>query len=190
MILFLIGYMACGKTTLGHALAKASLARFVDLDEYIERRTGLSAAAWFSRHGEEAFRDAEHRLLTELIEESATEAENTLPLAVGCGGGTPCRAESMELMLRHGTVVWLKASIERTIERIALEPGKRPLLAGLTGSRLREFVVDHFQKRCQAYSEANLVFDSSRLDTPAEIDATVDEFNRKILSTLGSGSLA
>ena len=78
--IFLIGYMGCGKTTLGRALSIATGVRFVDLDELIEENEGTSISVIFRERGEEAFRRIERDTLRGLCRE-----EN---LIVGCGGGT------------------------------------------------------------------------------------------------------
>ena len=61
--IFLIGYMASGKTTLGRALARATGRRFIDLDFYIEQRYRMKVPEIFSRHGEAEFRRMESAML-------------------------------------------------------------------------------------------------------------------------------
>lgn len=178
MIFFLTGYMACGKTTLGRAMADASLARFVDLDEFLEKKSGLSPAEWFARRGEDAFRAAELDALRELCLAEDDSAE--LPLIIACGGGTPCQPAAADLMDRYGTVVWLEASMERTIARLLDAPGKRPLVDGMDKDDLRRFVEKHISQRRHAYQRAHIRFDSTYLDNPEEIARTVGLFARII----------
>lgn len=161
--------MACGKTTLGRALEAAGFADFIDLDEQIEARTGLTPGEWFAERGEEAFRAAELQVLHDII------ASNRHAV-VAAGGGTPCSAGAMDLMLRSGTVVWLEASLERTVNRLAEADGTRPIVAGMNARALREFVPGHLESRIPYYSRAHLRFDSSRLDTQEEISQSVARF--------------
>lgn len=84
MTIFLIGYMASGKTTLGRALARELGFRFIDLDFYIEQRFRHRIPELFAHNGEAGFRDIEGRMLRESGEFCDT--------VVSCGGGTPCMA--------------------------------------------------------------------------------------------------
>ena len=56
---FLIGYMGCGKTTLGEVLARQLDCRFIDLDEFIEQRQGMTVVQIFDEMGENRFRELE-----------------------------------------------------------------------------------------------------------------------------------
>lgn len=168
--------MACGKTTLGRALAAAGHARFVDLDELVEQKSGLSPAEWFASRGEAAFRQAEREALQEAI-----ATPSALPLIIATGGGTASNDDSMELMLSAGRVVWLQASLERTIQRLIEADGRRPLVAGMDRSALADFLPTHLAQRLPFYRRAHEKFDSSRLDNAEEIAATVGTFVEQIL---------
>lgn len=80
--LFLVGYMAAGKTTLGRRAAQLLNVEFIDLDAYIESRYRKRVSDLFAERGEEGFRDIERRMLHEVA-----EFDNVL---VATGGGTPC----------------------------------------------------------------------------------------------------
>lgn len=178
--IFLIGFMACGKTTLGKALAGAfpELVEFVDLDEAIEARAGASVAEIFSSRGEACFRRMEADILREI---AASAAGRHKRVVVGCGGGTPCHGSNMDFMLGAGTVVWLNASRERTVGRLLDDGGKRPLMAGLDGDAVGARVDSLLAARAPAYSRAHCRFDSSRLDDTDEVAATADLFARRFL---------
>lgn len=90
--LFLVGYMAAGKTTLGRLAAQLLNVEFIDLDAYIESRYRKRISDLFAERGEEGFRDIERRMLHEVA-----EFDNVL---VATGGGTPCFFDNMEYM-RH-----------------------------------------------------------------------------------------
>ena len=105
MLLFLIGYMGCGKSSIGRPLAKRLGLKFVDMDTEIERRCGVSVQQFFADRGEEAFRRLERELLREL-----TSAEDTV---VATGGGVPCFFDNMELMNGAGVTVYFKLAPEK-----------------------------------------------------------------------------
>ena len=79
---FLIGYMGCGKTTLGEELARQMQLRYIDLDDFIEAKCGMSIVEIFDEMGENRFRELE----TAALREVATMTG----VIIGCGGGTPC----------------------------------------------------------------------------------------------------
>ncbi|MDO4320132.1 MAG: shikimate kinase [Bacteroidales bacterium] len=180
--IYLIGYMAVGKTTLGTALAEAAGVRFVDLDAEIERRAGMSVSEIFAQSGEAEFRRSEVETLAAV---SADAAAAQRPTVIACGGGTPCRPESMRLMLDTGTVVWLQADTDRVISRLLDAPGQRPRIDALRDDRraLTDFVLDESRRRECHYSRAHSRFDATRLDTPAEVAETVARFIDQFLTT-------
>ena len=171
--IFLIGYMACGKTTLGTALAAAADVEFVDLDHLIERRFGCSVAQIFATAGEATFRQAESDVLTSLAE--PTEHQRV----IGCGGGTPCREENLQRMLGAGTVVLLRANREITLQRILDAPGQRPRFIGLSRDEAVARIDADLAAREPFYCRAHREFDSSRLDTADQIRQSVAEFIRQ-----------
>ncbi len=166
--IFLIGFMGSGKTTLGRALGAATGMRFVDLDELIEERCGASVSEIFAREGEARFRQIEHDVLAEVCALS--------DLIVACGGGTPCFGTNMDLMNNRGLTVWLEAKPEVLLRRLALEPGKRPLVDGLSPRQLAVRVGEMLREREPHYSHTRARFDSSRLETPREVSESVERF--------------
>lgn len=174
--IFLIGFMACGKTTLGRALEAHTGIPFTDTDTEVEREAGMPVSEIFARRGEAEFRRMEADVLRRVCAEGGSRI-------VACGGGTPCRAENMELMLGCGTVVWLDADTDITVRRLMDAPGQRPLAAGKDAAEMRELVVRGKADRLRYYSCAHSRFDSSRLDTAAEIECTVSKFTDLYLLT-------
>lgn len=168
--LFLIGFMASGKTTLGRALAeRLPGSRFIDLDEAIEKREEASVAEIFKRHGEAYFRACEAEVLREAAQEGAI---------VACGGGTPCQSANMDFMLAQGTVVWLVADDDVTERRLRLARGQRPLVDALLDDpdALRRHIADLTSRRRPAYSRAHFTFDSNELEDEAQIEASCRRF--------------
>jgi len=167
--------MACGKTTLGRALQAATGIGFIDTDAAVEREAGMTVSDIFARYGEARFRRLESAVL-------ARVCAGGNRCIVACGGGTPCRSENMDMMLSHGMVVWLDADTDITVRRLLDAPGQRPLADGLDASGMREMVLCGKAAREKHYSRAHARFDSSRLDTRAEIDESVQSFIKQFMN--------
>ncbi len=86
----LIGFMGAGKTSIGQELAARSGRTFLDTDEYIEKKSGMTISHIFDAMGEEAFRKMETEALRDLISTSGS-------YVISVGGGLPMRAENRTL---------------------------------------------------------------------------------------------
>ena len=116
----LIGFMGCGKSSIGRRLAKRINYGFLDSDDLIiARAQGTSISELFAEEGEERFRDRETAELRELV-----DAKN---IVLATGGGAILREENRALLHRIGSIVWLHADPETLFER-ASRNRKRPLL--------------------------------------------------------------
>lgn len=166
--IFIIGYMACGKTTFGKALANRLEYEFIDLDFYIEQRFRKSINQIFQEWGENKFRDLESRMLHE-----AGEFENVV---IACGGGTPCFLQNMDYMLSRGDVVWLQASVERMAERLVINNSKRPLMKGKSREEIVQTIEKGLNDRTPFYSLANIHFSGEHLEDRQQINTTIDKF--------------
>lgn len=166
--IFLVGYMACGKTTFGKALARATGREFIDLDFYIEQRYHTTVKRLFDERGESEFRRIEATMLRE-----AGEFEDVV---IACGGGTPCQGDNMDYMLGRGLTVWLRASTPRIVERLLRGGSKRPLVAGKNREELLVFVEEHLGSRRRHYERAEIEFGSNELESVREISSSVDRF--------------
>lgn len=119
--ILLVGFMGSGKTHLGEILAKRLNWSFLDFDEEISSRVGLSIPDIFSQHGEAFFRGMEEKVGADLL------LEREVVLATG--GGWPARPGRME-SLEPGTVsVWLQVPVEEALRRASQEGQTRPLLS-------------------------------------------------------------
>ena len=156
---FLIGYMGCGKTTLGEELARQMHCRFIDLDAFIEARQGMTVVKIFDKTGEGRFRELE----TEALHEVAAMTD----VIVACGGGTPCHGDNMELMNQSGITVWLTTSPQRITARLLLpaEKCKRPKISTLLPDEVLPLVEKELRERSIYYSQSQLQFDSTDIET-------------------------
>jgi shikimate kinase len=118
--IYLVGFMAAGKTTVARALAERLGWRAEDLDELIEARERRTVAEIFARNGEPYFRALERDILKLL-----------LPLrhvVVATGGGTFMDPENRAAISMDGVSVWLDVPLEELIARLPAD-GRRPLAA-------------------------------------------------------------
>ena len=123
----LVGMMGAGKTSVGRALAARLGARFVDVDEEVERRAGRRVADIFATEGEAAFRALESSVLGEVLR----GADTNLPesnVVVSTGGGVVTTPQNRDLLADPAwDVVLLDASIDELLSRLPLDDA-RPLL--------------------------------------------------------------
>lgn len=164
--IFLLGYMGCGKTTLGRALAEVAEMDFLDLDEYIEEKYGTTITDLFARMGERRYRQLEREALIEVAHRPGT--------IVSTGGGTPCHFDNIDIMNRSGLTIWLQTSPERLALRLCL-PGQRhnrPLIANLSDDEVLQTVKVALDYREQFYGKAQLRFDSTDIETAEQTRAT------------------
>lgn len=166
--IFLIGYMGCGKSTLGRSVSALTGMQFIDLDGYIEGRFHRTVSDIFAERGESGFREIERAMLHEV-----GEFEDVL---VACGGGTPCFFDNIDWMNSHGTTVYLDTSIDKLFTRLKRGRHKRPLIADKSDDELREFIVNALESRMAHYSRANSVFKSDLLDNESEKSDTARRF--------------
>jgi len=120
--ILLVGFMGSGKSTVGALLARELGWRFVDLDRVVEERVGRTIPEIFRDEGEEAFREIEARIASEVLQESG--------LVIASGGGWPCRDGRMESAGPGTLSIWLRVSGSEAWERTRHQPGIRPLLDG------------------------------------------------------------
>lgn len=120
--IILIGYMGCGKTSVGERLAKRLSYLFLDTDQMLEEKEKNTIHHIFAIHGEEYFRNRE----TELIQELLPKVTRTV---LSTGGGLPVREQNARLLRELGYVIYLKATKETTMKRLAGDKS-RPLLQG------------------------------------------------------------
>ncbi len=116
----LIGFMGCGKSSVGRRLSGMTGHRFVDTDELIVQSESRTIPEIFSQSGEDYFRDVEQRSLEELV--------GVCGIILSTGGGLVLRPANRETLKKIGIVAWLDASPDVLFER-ATRSAKRPAVA-------------------------------------------------------------
>ncbi|MGI4727433.1 MAG: shikimate kinase [Janthinobacterium lividum] len=147
-LVFLIGFMGCGKTTHGRKLAKFLKVDFVDLDEVFEQQNG-AISNYFAAFGEENFRQKEAELLKNTV-----YPENAI---VSTGGGLPVFFDNLEWMKQHGQVVYLQVPAGVIAARMENAKTERPLLQHKTGEELLQFITQKLSERELFYQQATLI---------------------------------
>lgn len=148
MKIVLLGYMGCGKSTIGRSLANEIELPFVDLDDYIKEKEGKMISTIFKEKGEIYFRKVEHQYLKEILNFNAS-------FVLSLGGGTPCYANNMEVIKESDAIsFYLQASVKTLVERLLKEKNERPLIAILEDDKVDEFVAKHLFERMFFYEKA------------------------------------
>ncbi len=120
--IILIGYMGCGKTSLGKKLSYKERIALLDTDKMIEQKQGMTVSEIFDEKGEGAFRVMETECLKEIMGYSEK-------YVISVGGGLPVKEENRELLKELGSVVYLRAKPDTIYERLKNDTS-RPLLRG------------------------------------------------------------
>lgn len=157
MKIILLGYMASGKSTVAKAISKQLTISYLDLDDLIASKTGMSVTEIFQSKGELFFRKQEHEVLKECLSSSS-------PMILSLGGGTPCYYNNIQLIkeAKDATSFYLKASIPVLLERLWKEKESRPLIAhSKSKDELEEFIRKHVFERQFYYMQAHHVVDVS-----------------------------
>ena len=149
MTIFLVGYMGCGKSTLGKKLAHNLKHDFIDLDSYIEEQEGRTIKEIFADDGEDYFRKLERVYLHRVI-----DTENVV---ISVGGGSPCFFDNMEQMNEYGMMVYINMHPKALIPRLQLSEAFRPLIAGMEGEVLLDYVYKTLREREGFYHKAQKV---------------------------------
>lgn len=171
MIIFLIGYMGSGKSTVGEKLATALNYKYIDLDDFLQIKEELAIKELFDTKGEIYFRKSENKHLQELLQLEST--------VVSLGGGTPCYGNNMDSInsTANAKSVYLKASIPTLVDRLKTEKNERPLISHLqSDAGMTEFIGKHLFERSFFYNQAHLTI---AVDEKS-IDTIVDEIMLKL----------
>ena len=149
MRIYLIGYMGCGKSTLGRKLSKHLNLQFVDMDHYIEERNYKTIPQIFAEEGETEFRKKERKALEELAEFT--------DIVIATGGGAPCFFDNINFMNKSGKTIYLNIDPKILAYRLLKSKTERPLIKGKSKDELVAFIDDTLKKRNEFYKQAEFV---------------------------------
>ena len=171
MNIILIGYMGSGKSTVGKKLSEQLGHKYIDLDDYIQKKEGHSIAQIFKNKGEIYFRKVESKYLKEVL--------GIHGAVISLGGGTPCYGHNMDIIKNADDAfsIYLKATISNLTDRLFKEKDSRPLISHINQKQdLREFIGKHLFERSPFYSQSDITLDTD--------NKTVDEIAETIITKL------
>ena len=160
--IILIGFMGCGKSSVGIRLSYQLRRTMIDTDKWIEQRQKKTISQIFQESGEEAFRQMETECLKELIRTADRQI-------ISVGGGLPMREENHELLKELGRVFYLKVTPETVYERVKNDTTRPLLQVEDPMERIRTLM----EKRAPVYEACtDVILEAS--------DLTLEEITEKI----------
>ena len=170
----LVGLRGAGKSTLGQRLAQDLGYAFIELSREIEKFAGCSISEIHNLYGTNAYRRYERRALEEAIQIYPE-------VVIATPGGIVSDAANFNLLLGHCTTVWLQATPEDHMRRVAEQGDLRPMAASREAmDDLRRILVG----RSSFYEKADLAIDTSTQD----LDATFRVLRGRVRTALGLGT--
>ncbi len=162
MRIFLLGFMGCGKTTIGKKVANKLQIHFIDMDDYIVKKEKNSINEIFARYGEEVFRQKEQEALHDMF--------NINNVLVATGGGAPCFFDNILQLNKHGKAFYLKVSPQVLSKRLWSIKAERPLIKDKTPDELNAYVAKTIAYREQFYNQAQYIIDTSEMSVVEVVD--------------------
>lgn len=159
-LIFICGFMGCGKTTQGKKLAKEMGYYFIDLDDYISNKYDNTISDLFQEVGEDEFRKIESISLQECINDN-------MKALIATGGGTPCFNNNMDLMKANGKVIYLKMEPEALYNRLFNAKNERPLIKDKANEEMLLYIENLLKVREPFYSKADIITSGVTVDITA-----------------------
>lgn len=155
MIIAFTGFMGVGKSTIAERLSKTLLCKYIDLDKYIEEKSGLSIAEIFENLGEDYFRKLEEESLEEVI------ANNTGKYTVlSLGGGALISSQNQKVVKETTFCIYLRGNSATLTYRLIKAKKSRPHIKEKSGEDLEKEISRLFSVREQGYKySATLIID-------------------------------
>jgi shikimate kinase len=166
---YITGFMASGKSTIGPILANALGFDFVDLDVAIAESAGMTIRQIFLQHGEEHFRQIEREHISALSTRDRT--------VIALGGGSVEDEATLALIRRTGILVYLKVPVDEIVRRLRNKTD-RPMVLDADGERLsdqdlRTRILTMLTRREPLYSRADITITSDQVRVGVTVDRLV-----------------
>lgn len=175
--IYLCGFMASGKSTLGNVLADALGWDFRDLDEVIEEKEGASVKEIFNKKGEEYFREKEWEYLLSLTRDFQG--------IVALGGGALQNQRIVDHLKVHGLLVFVDTPMELITERV-YSSEERPIIFDESGKiKSKETLFTElktlYSRRIDLYKQAQITIKTSLFSSVQEMaEAAKEKISRHV----------
>lgn len=157
--IYLVGFMGCGKSTVGERLAEELGWNFADLDDDIVKAQGRSIVDIFDTGGEDAFREIE----TECLRKRIRAVQSGRPHVLALGGGAFAQDTNYKALQENGVTIWLDCSLDLIRARLSGKSADRPL------ARDPERFEKLYEQRVPAYSRADYRVEITNNDPSATV---------------------
>jgi shikimate kinase len=161
MLIFLVGFMGCGKSFTGKHLSAVFDIPFIDMDLAIEEEEGRAVSVIFEESGEQYFRELEHNFIMGLDPDQFA--------VVATGGGAPCFRENMEMLNSIGVTIFLDTDKDIIVQRLLKGIDHRPLLAGMNQYDLEFYYDEVMKERRPYYEKANFKLKHQDLEVISDL---------------------
>ncbi len=146
MNIYLIGYRAVGKSSVGRSLAATLSSAFVDTDYELSEQAGTTISEYVRKMGWAAFRELERSILQRISKQDMQ--------VVATGGGAVIDSRNVDSMRNSGTIVWLKASPQTIRGRLLKDQGTAQTRPALSSKGSIEEIEDILAERMPYYEQA------------------------------------
>lgn len=150
-MIFIIGFMGSGKSTIGKKLALQKDVNFIDVDKEIELSEKTSIVEIFKEKGEKYFREIESIIIRRIKQKSI----------VACGGGLPCYNDNIKYINENGVSIYLYADANNIFKRINKDITNRPLINNVKKKDLKSYIRTKVRERSEIYKKANFTINTN-----------------------------
>jgi len=150
-MIFIIGFMGVGKSTIGKKLALQMNVNFIDVDNEIELSEKTTITEIFKKRGEEYFRKIESKIIKRIEPNSI----------VACGGGLPCYNNNLKYINDNGVSIYLFADENNILKRIKKNITNRPLINDMKKKDLKSYIKLKVRERSEIYKKANFTINTN-----------------------------
>ena len=185
--IYLIGYMASGKSTVGKLLAEKLGWPFVDIDNAFEELYGYTTGEYIRKFGMEAFRKKE-KACVEMLSELPVQK-----VIYATGGGYPCWEDNMDCLKELGTCFYLRWKPEQLTTRLFLsgiehrpvaKDGMNAQQGNSDEEKMLAFVRQHLKERADIYEQAHFIIDAPDTLHESNDEVIAEQISRIILQNL------
>jgi len=160
--IIITGFMGTGKSVVAKELARKLKMEYIDTDQTIEKRQGLSISDIFARYGEKYFREQENKLVKEL-----SKKEN---MVIATGGGTLLSSDNTRILSQKGKIICLYADSQTIYNRVKRK-NNRPLL---NGENILDNINHLMKERKKIYDNIKWKIDTTNFTTQEVVDKIIN----------------